>query len=113
MDGQNVQHLMGKCYIHMMISVEVTLVEIGGWMAEEDVDEFHNSLIPGNKKVETAKGILAKRGASTSLHQPGRTSKPSAGIVEILATLKPSVGRRRMTQLPHPGSKQTMLRWLA
>ena len=43
-------------------------------MAEEDVDEFHNSLIPGNKKVEAA-----------SLHQPGKTSKPSVGIVESLA----------------------------
>lgn len=102
---------MGRCYIHMMISVEVTVmvVEIGGGMAEEEVDDVHNSLIPGSKKVETAEGIPAKRGASTSLYQPGRTSKPSAGIVESLATLKPSVGRRRMTQLPHPGSKQTML----
>ena len=85
MDGQNVHHLMGKCYIHMMISVEVTLVEIGGWMAEEDVDEFHKSLIPGNKKVEAAEGIPEEGGASISLHQPGKTSKPSVGIVESLA----------------------------
>ena len=99
---------MGRCYIRMMISVEVTVmvVEIGGGMAEEEVDEVHNSLIPGSKKVETAKGILAKRGDSTSLHQPGRTSKPSASIVESLATLKPSVGRRRMTQLPHPAANK-------
>mgnify|MGYP007109622691 FL=1 len=88
--------------------MQIIIIRRGG-MAEEEVDEVHNSLIPGSKKVETAKGIPAKRGASTSLHQPGRTSKPSAGIVESLATLKPSVGRRRMTQLPHPGSKQTML----
>ena len=102
---------MGRCYMHMMISVEVTVmvVEIGGGMAKEEVDEVHNSLIPRSKKVEIAEGIPAKRGASTSLHQPDRTSKQSAGIVESLATLKPSVGRRRMTQLPHPGSKQTML----
>ena len=33
----------------------------GGGMAEEEVDEVHNSLIPGSKKVETAKGIPAKR----------------------------------------------------
>ena len=65
-------------------------------MAEEEVDKVHNSLLPGSKKVKTAEGIPEKRGASTSLHQPGRTSKPSVGIVEILATLKPSVGRRRM-----------------
>ena len=77
---------MRKCYTHMMISIEVTVmvVEIRGGMAEEEVDEVHNSLIPGSKKVETTKGIPAKRGASTSLHQPGRTSKPSVGIVEIL-----------------------------
>ena len=69
-----------------MISVEVIVmvVEIGEGMAEEEVDEVHNSLLPGSKKVETAKGIPAKRGASTSLHQPGRTSEPSAGIVESL-----------------------------
>ena len=54
-------------------------------MAEEDVDEFHKSLIPGNKKVEAAEGIPEEGGASTSLHQPGKTSKPSVGIVESLA----------------------------
>ena len=64
-------------------------------MAEEDVDEFHKSLIPGNKKVEAAEGIPEEGGASISLHQPGKTSKPSVGIVESLATLKSSIGRRR------------------
>ena len=85
---------MGRCYIHMMISVEVTVmvVEIEGGIAEEEVDEVHNSLIPSSKKVETAKGIPTKRGASTSLHKPGRASKLSVGIVESLATLKRSVG---------------------
>ena len=36
------------------------IVEIGGGMAEEEVDEVHNSLLPGSKKVETAEGIPAK-----------------------------------------------------
>ena len=68
---------MGRCYIHMMISVEVTVmvVEIEGGIAEEEVDEVHNSLLPGSKKVKTAEGIPAKGGASTRLHQLGRTSK--------------------------------------
>ena len=83
--------------------------EIEGGMAEEEVDRVHNSLIPGSKKIETAEGISEKKRHSTSLHQIGRTNKPSDSIVESLATLKSSVGRRRMTQLPHPGSKQTML----
>ena len=87
------------------------VVEIKGGMAEEEVDEVHNSLIPGSKKVETAKGIPVKGGTSTSLHQPGRTSKLSVGIVESLATLKPSVGRRRMTQLPHPSTNNDN-RWV-
>ena len=53
-------------------------------MAEEEVNEVHGSLIPGRKKVEAAEGIPAEGGASTSL-QHGKTSKPSAGIVESLA----------------------------
>ena len=61
------------------------------------------------QEVETAKGIPTKRGVSTSLHQPGRTNKLSASIVESMATLKPSVRRKRMTQFPHLGSKQTTL----
>ena len=49
-------------YVHMMISVEVIVMvgEIGGGMVGEEVDEVHHNLIPGSKKVKTAKGIPKK-----------------------------------------------------
>ena len=81
-------------------------MEVGGGMAEEEVNEVHGSLIPGSKKVEAAEGIPAEGGASTSMRQHGKTSKPSVGIVESLATLKHTAGRRRMTRLPHPSPRQ-------
>ena len=74
-------------------------------MAEEEVGKVHNSLIPGSNRVEAAKGTPVGGGASTSLHQPDKTSKLSVGITESLTTLKQSAGRRRMTQLPYPARK--------
>ena len=67
---------MGRCSIHRNISVEVTVVEIRRIIDEEEVDEVHLNI------SEAANGILAEGGASTSLHQPCKTNKPSAGIVE-------------------------------
>ena len=63
-------------------------MEIEGGMVEEEVNEVHNSLISGSKKVKAAVGIPAEGGASTSLHQLGKISKPSASIVESPATWK-------------------------
>ena len=81
---------MGRCYIHKKVEVEVKVgvVEIGGGMAKEEVDKVHNGLTLGSKKVEAAEGIPIQEGPSTSLHQSRKTSKPSACIVESLATLK-------------------------
>ena len=56
-------NLIGRCYIHIIISVDFTIVEIRGGMVEEEVDEVHNSLTQGNNKVEVAKGIMAEGGA--------------------------------------------------
>ena len=36
--------------------MQIIIIRRGG-MAEEEVDEVHNSLIPGSKKVEAAEGI--------------------------------------------------------
>ena len=67
--GQKVQHLMGRCHIHNNTLVEVMVVEIREGMAEEDVDEVHNNVIPDSKKMEAIEGILIEGGASTNLHQ--------------------------------------------
>ena len=54
------------------ILVKVTVVEITGGLAKEEVDKVHDSLIPGSK-AQTAEGILAV----SSLHQRCKTSKLS------------------------------------
>ena len=68
----------------MKILVKFTNMEIGVGMAMEEV---HNNLILGNKKVDAIVGILVQRVASTNLHQLDRTNKLSVDIVETLRTL--------------------------
>ena len=63
-------------------------------MVEEEVDEVHNNLIPRQQEGRSNQGIPTKIGASNNLHQPNKTSKPSVGIVESLAPLKQSVGKK-------------------
>ena len=60
------------------------IVEIGGGMTKEEVNKLYNNLIPRSKKVEAIARNPTKRGASTYLHQPNKTSKPSDGMGKSL-----------------------------
>ena len=76
-------------------------------MTKDEVGDVHNILIPDSMKVEATKRIPIEGEASKSLPQPNKTRKSTVEIVESLATLEHSVGRRTMTRFPSPSSKRT------